>query len=199
LSARAWDRLTALANGDDPDALPDYSGSCMIALYPPPDVADQLAVDGGLAAGDMHLTIAYAGDAAGVDSGALLSAAQGLASRAPAEATISGHARFTGGDDGDVIVALIDSPAVDQLRRDAEAYLAALGITLPPEHGFTPHMTICYPDPGDPDPVGRIAATPVTFGAVTATHGEDRTTYPFGEPAAQAPSGWAALSQGVSR
>lgn len=194
-----WDDLAVLAAGGDAPAQPDYSGSCMIALYPPADAAAQLAVEGGLPAADMHLTIAYTGDAAGVDPAALTAVAQGLASRAPVEAAVSGHARFTGGDDGDVIVALVDSPAVDQLRRDAEAFLAAQGISLPSEHGFTPHMTIAYQDPGDPDPVGRIPSFPVTFGTVTATHGEDRTTYPFGEPAAQAPAGWAALSQGGSR
>jgi len=194
----AWDDLAVLAAGDDAAAQPDYSDSCMIALYPPADAASQLAVDGGLSPGDMHLTVAYAGDAADVDSGALSSVAQALAGRPAVDATISGHARFTGGDDGDVIVALIDSPAVDQLRRDAEALLAAQGIVLPSEHGFTPHVTICYQDEGDPDPVGRIPAFPVTFAGVTATHADRKTTYPFSEPQAAA-AGWAALSQGVSR
>ena len=190
-----WDGLAVMAAGDS--AQPDYSGSCMIALYPPPDVAGSLAAEGGLPAADMHLTIAYTGDAADVDPGALSAVAQSLAARPPLEATISGHARFTGGGDGDVIVALIDSPAVDQLRRDAEAALAAQGIALPSEHGFTPHMTISYQDADDPDPVGRLASAPVTFGAVTATHGDQRTAFPFSEP--QAAAGWAGLSQGVSR
>lgn len=199
MTATAWaDLAGAMAAGDDAASQPDYSGPCMIALYPPADVAGQLAAEGGLPADEMHLTVAYTGDAADVDAGKLASAAQALASRPPVAGTVSGHARFTGGDDGDVIVALIDSPAAGQLRRDAEAALADQGIALPSEHGFTPHMSICYQDPAGPDPVGRIQSFPVTFGAITATHGDQRTTYPFSEPAAPA-AGWAGLTQAVSR
>lgn len=161
---------------------PDYSGSCMIALYPPADVAGSLAVDGGLPPGGMHLTIAYTGDAADVDLRALGAVAKSLAGRPPVEATLSGHARFTGGSDGDVIVALVDSPALESLRADAMAALAAAGIAVPSEHGFTPHMTICYQDPAAADPVGRIDPVPVTFGAVSAVHGEQQDAYPFAGP-----------------
>lgn len=191
-----WDDLARLA-ALKPE--PDYSGSCMIALYPPADAAERLAVQGGLAPGDMHLTVAYTGDAADADASTLTRVAQSLAARSPVTGAISGHARFTGGSDGDVIVALVDSPAVDQLRRDAEAALAGQGIALPSEHGFTPHITIGYLDPADPDPVGRIPAFPVTFGAVTATHGDQRASYPFSDPSAQAADGWAGLSRDVSR
>lgn len=175
MTATAWDGLAAMAD----TAQPDYSGSCMIALYPPPDVAEKLAVPGGLPASEIHLTIAYTGDCADVDPSSLAAAAQALASRSPVSATISGHARFTGGDDGDVIVALADSPELDALRRDAEAALAAQGIAIPSEHGFTAHMTICYQAPDDPDPVGRIAAFPVTFTGVTAEYGSQRSASPF--------------------
>jgi 2'-5' RNA ligase len=134
-----------------------------------------------------------------VDQFALASAAQELASRAPVTAVISGHARFTGGSDGDVIVALADSPALDVLRRDAENALAVRGITLPSEHGFTPHLTICYLEPGDPDPVGRLDAFPVTFPAVAAEYGTGRYAFPFaGEPASAPVPGtaaWLALTE----
>jgi 2'-5' RNA ligase len=164
------------------DDQPDYSGSCMIALYPPSGVAGSLAVDGGLLPGEMHLTIAYTGDAADVDSQVLGAVAQSLSGRPPVEATVSGHARFTGGADGDVIVALVDSPALESLRTDALAALAAAGIAVPSEHGFTPHMTICYQPPEAADPVGRLAPVPVTFGAVAAVHGNQRDAYPFDAP-----------------
>jgi 2'-5' RNA ligase len=191
-----WDDLAVLAAGSAVPQ-PDYSGSCMLALYPPADVAAKLATEAGLPPGEMHLTLAYTGDAADIDTAALSSVAQALSARPPVTGTVSGHARFTGGEDGDVIVALADSPAVDALRRDAESLLEAQGIGLPSEHGFTPHMTICYQDPAGPDPVGRISAFPVTFGAVTATHGDQRTSYPFSEP--QAAAGWAGLREAAIR
>jgi 2'-5' RNA ligase len=199
VTATAWDLLAAM----NATAQPDYSGSCMIALYPPPEVAEQLAAAGGLPPDDIHLTVAYTGDCADVDQFTLASAANGLADRPPVAATVSGHARFTGGDDGDVIVALADSPALDTLRRDAENALAARGIAIPSEHGFTAHMTICYQDPGDPDPVGRLESFPVTFTGVTAEYGTQRYTFPFsaapGEAqAALAADPWAALAREAS-
>jgi 2'-5' RNA ligase len=171
----AWDVLAAMSDA----AQPDYSGSCMIALYPPPDVAANLAVPGGLPPDEIHLTVAYTGDCADVDQFTLVSAANALATRPPLDVTISGHARFTGDPDGDVIVALADSPALDVLRRDAETALAVRGIDLPSEHGFTAHMTICYCDPADPGPVVRIEPFPVTFAGVSAEYGTQRYTFPF--------------------
>ncbi len=47
-------------------------------------------------------------------------------------------------------------------------------------------------DPDDPDPVGRIPAEPVTFNAITAAHGKNKTARPFtdragiGDPARDA-------------
>lgn len=196
MTATAWELLAASVTDA---AQPDYSGSCMIALYPPPDVAERLAVPGGLPPGDMHLTVAYTGDCAGVDPFTLASAAQSLASRPPVAATISGHARFTGGGDGDVIVALADSPDLDALRRDAETALAVRGLGIPSEHGFTAHMTLCYQDPDGPDPVGRLESFPVTFAGVSAEYGTQRYTFPFAAAGdAQScvrPDPWDALAQ----
>ncbi len=160
------------------DTQPDYTGSCMIALYPPPEVAEALAVPDGLSAEGMHVTIAYTGDAADVDPEALNAAAKALAGRPEITAMISGHARFTGGDQ-DVIVALVDSPALETLRADARKALSAAGIPIPSEHGFTAHMSIRYCGQDEDDPVGRLAALPVTFGAVSAVHAKVRTDYPF--------------------
>jgi 2'-5' RNA ligase len=160
---------------------PDYSGSCMIALYPPARIAEALAIDGGLNPEDLHLTIAYTGDAADVDPEALAAAAKALASRPPLAAMISGHARFTGGDQ-DCIGALADSPELEQLRADARTVLDSHGIGIPSEHGFTPHIAVKYQGTDDPDPVGRLAPIPVTFAAVSAVHGDVRTDFHFHVP-----------------
>ncbi|HMH94157.1 MAG TPA: 2'-5' RNA ligase family protein [Streptosporangiaceae bacterium] len=171
---------------------PDYTGSCMIALYPPPETAEKLAVPDGLSAKSMHVTIAYTGDAADVDPKALKAVAKALAARPPFTATISGHARFTGGEQ-DVIVALVDAPELETLRSDARKALDAAGIAIPSEHGFTAHLSIRYCGQDDADPVGRLAAFPVKFGAVSAVHAKKRTDYPFTDPlAGQAREAYAA-------
>jgi 2'-5' RNA ligase len=157
---------------------PDYTGSSMLALYPPPEVAKALAVDGGLDPADMHVTIAYTGDAADVDRNQLRKAAKQLAKRPPFKATISGHARFTGGDQ-DAIVALVDAPELELLRADARKQLGKRGIAIPSEHSFTAHMTLKYVGKDDPSPVARLTPRKVPFAAVSAAHGSNRKDHPF--------------------
>jgi 2'-5' RNA ligase len=172
---------------------PDYSGSAMLALYPPPELAARLAVPDGLDPDDMHVTVAYAGDAADVDPDALKAAAAALSARQPIRGVIAGHARFTGGDQ-DVIVALADSPGLESLRADALRVLASSDIAVPSEHGYTPHCTLRYLGHDDDDPVGRLPAEPVTFAAISAVHGDVRTDYPLAlpDPAEAFAAGWAA-------
>lgn len=157
---------------------PDYSGSAMLALYPPPDLAKALALDGGLDPAGMHVTLVYVGDAAHVDPQALNAAAKALADRWPLAAQISGSARFTGAD-RDVLVALVDSPDLEDLRRDAVARCAEHGITVPREHGYTAHLTRAYIDPADPAALERTEPLTAAFTAISAVHGQDRTDHPF--------------------
>lgn len=159
-------------------ASPDYSDGCMIALYPPQPLAEELAVPDGLDPGDMHVTVAYLGDTADVDRDTLLAAAQALAARQPIEAVISGHAQFTGGNQ-DVIVALVDSPGLEDLRQDVLTALDERDVTIPREHGYTPHLTLTYIDRTAASPVDRIDSRPVNFSAVSAVYGAERTDFRF--------------------
>jgi len=157
---------------------PDYSSGCMLALYPPPSLAGDLAVPGGLPAAEMHVTVAYLGDAADVDLTKFTAAAETLLDRAPVRGAVSGHARFTGGA-SDVIVALIDSAGLEDLRGAARTALAGAGIEIPREHGYTPHLTLRYQDADDPDPLWRLPARPVTFTHLAVVWGKERTNLPF--------------------
>lgn len=164
-------------------AQPDNSGGCMLALYPPLDVAKALAVDDGLPPEALHCTLVYAGPAADTDAVALNDAARQLAQRAPFTAAVSGSARFTGGDT-DVAVALVDSADIEDLRRDAMDLLSAAGVQVPRDHGHTPHITRQYLSADAADP-GRLAAFPAQFTTVSAVHGGTRTDYWFtGKPPA---------------
>jgi hypothetical protein len=155
-------------------AQPDFTDGAMLALYPHPDLAEALAVPGGLPAEELHVTVAYTGKADQVDPGRLRAAAEMVTDREPIQATISGHARFTGGDKGDVIVALIDSPQLEQLRRDTVDALTEQGIPLPADHGYTAHMTLAYVGPDDPDPVGRLQPSSTVFPTLAVVHGTSR-------------------------
>jgi 2'-5' RNA ligase len=153
-----------------------HMNGSMIALYPPRELAEQLAVPGGLAPEEIHCTIAYTGLADGVDRDTLRKVAASLTSRPPIQASISGHARFTGGDQ-DVIVAVVDSPGIEDLRRDALEALNAHGITAPREHGYCAHLTLAYIDPNAESPVVRLASAPTLFSTVNAVHADDRLGY----------------------
>lgn len=176
-------------------ASPDFSDGCMIALYPPPDLAQALAVDGGLPPEEMHVTVAYLGDTADIDVDVLREVVAQLAERQPFTVQFAGHARFTGGDK-DVIVALADSPDLEDLRRDTLDALRERGIEVPRDHGYTAHCTITYLDPDDEAPLTRLDAQPVEFTTLAAVHGKDRTDFtlehPIAAPAREAfAAGWA--------
>jgi 2'-5' RNA ligase len=162
-------------------ASPDYSDGCMIALYPPPDLAEKLAADGGLPPDEMHVTVAYLGDADGIDGDQFREVVEELAARKPIEAQVSGLARFTGGDK-DVIVALIDSADLEDLRRDTLDALTERGIEIPRDHGYCAHMTVTYIEADEPSPLDRIEAVPTEFSALAAVHGADRTDIPLEHP-----------------
>jgi 2'-5' RNA ligase len=180
----AGDQIPRIAD-EDTEANPDHSTGCMLALYPPADLAEQLAVDGGLPVAELHLTVAYCGDAADVDAAALTAVADAVAQRAPVSGEISGLARFVGGEDGDVIVALVDSPGLEDLRSDVLDELEAAGIEVARNHGYTPHITLIFLEPDADSPIERMEAMAVTFGALSAVHGDDRTDYPFGDVPAE--------------
>lgn len=160
---------------------PDYSDGCMIALYPPLELAEQLAVEGGLPAEDLHVTVAYLGAAVDVDGDALREVVAELAGRRPFTAQLAGLARFTGGDK-DVLVALVDSPDLEDLRRDTLDALYERGIQVPREHGYTAHLSISYLDPDETAPLDRLEAQPVGFTALSAVHGTDRTDTALAHP-----------------
>ncbi|WP_055588646.1 2'-5' RNA ligase family protein [Streptacidiphilus griseoplanus] len=154
----------------------------MVALYPPRDVAEDLVVDGGLPPEELHVTVAYCGDAADVDAEALRAVVAALADRPPLQASVSGVARFTG-DEQDVLVALVDSPDLEQLRRDVLDALTATGIEVPRDHGFTAHCTLTYLAPDEPAPLDRLPSRPVRFDALSTVHGTDRIDHRLDDPA----------------
>lgn len=158
---------------------PDYSDSCMLAIYPPADIVAALAVPGGLDPDSLHMTVAYTGAAADVDIRDLTAAAIDAARRVgPFTATVSGAARFTGGEQ-DVAVALIDAPQLEDLRRAALDALAAHGIDVPREHAFTAHLSRTYLPADEPGPPARLAPMQFLVGALSVEHGTTRIDIPL--------------------
>ncbi|MFG3709207.1 2'-5' RNA ligase family protein [Micromonospora sp. NPDC047670] len=161
-------------------------GSCMVCLDLPDDVAEQLAVPGGLPAGELHVTLVYLGkeltDAQRAQVADITAAV--AAAHPPLAGQLGGLGQFPPGDDGVPVWAPVDVPGLAELRQDLVQQLAAAGLPVAGERGYTPHLTLTYltgPDEPTPDPV---PPTSVRFDAVTWTHGPVWTAVPLAGAAA---------------
>ena len=124
----------------------------MVALRVPLAAARNLAIEGGEPPSDLHVTLAYLGDADEMDPDVLQSLHDRLSAIAlvtpPVEGAVNGLGRFRGPEE-DVLYASYDAPDLPALRhRVVEAVMEA-GAELAGEHGFTPHITIAYGEPGE--------------------------------------------------
>lgn len=181
-------RLYRRVNGEWPgrakdtkdDAPADVKTGVMVAFEPPADLAEALAVDGGLPPEDLHVTLAYLGKTSDVDHDVLREVVEGFAGESmDVTARVSGVARFTGGDDGDVVVALVESAELDDFRADLVDALTDAGLSVSRDHGFTPHITLTYLGEGGESPVARLDPVDVRFGWVSLSVGEDDWDFPL--------------------
>jgi 2'-5' RNA ligase len=176
---------------------PGMSTSAMVALYPDPTVADQLALDGGYDPADLHITLAFLGADAVLttDREAVEAVLAPLAAAlAPLDGSVSGVGRFTpalppGTGEGEwPLVALIDIPALPEFRQRLVAALGAAGVDVARDHGFCPHMTLAMVGPDDEWAAAQILAAGVDasalrFGSIVLAWGDEHVSFPLGQPA----------------
>lgn len=153
----------------------------MVALFPPPEVAKKIAHPGGSPAEDLHVTLAYLGEAKdlGVEPEELVEVIRAATEGAgPLSGQIGGIGRFPDTGEGTPTWAPVDVPGLAELRTRILDALAdsPVGDKIRRDHGFTPHLTLGY----DLDDVGDIEPTPVQFGEVYLVVGDDRYPIPLG-------------------
>lgn len=147
--------LRALYDVDTQDA--PYNG-IIVALGVPTLTARRAAIPGGLPADEMHVTLAYLGDAREhTDARPFLRLAgllHNLAEHTPAvTAQFGGPGKFLGVNKGqDAAYLNVDAPALPALREAVVRAVQEAGLTVDMTHGFTPHVTLRYQDPGQPHP-----------------------------------------------
>lgn len=155
---------------------------CIVCLVPDPDTAQALAVDGGLAPEQLHLTLCLFGDTELLGpierAEALLAVRDAAACCAPLAGEISGIGRFTNGEQ-DVIYASLDSPTLNELREQVCDALEAAGFALAEDHGFTPHITLTMVDSGMPSPIEIVEARPVRFETLGVWFGPEHLSVPL--------------------
>ena len=154
----------------------------MVALWVPPEVAMQLAVDGGESPADLHVTLVYLGHREAVSDEAL-NAVRGVVEAAaaiePLVGVVSGIGRFVGGEQ-DVIYASVDVPGLSALRESLAGALAACGIAVPKDHGFDPHITLAYVAPGAASQADLAAPIPITLADLVVAAGGERASWRCG-------------------
>lgn len=155
----------------------DHQGA-MVALFLEPDVAGQLAVPDGEAPDTLHVTLAYFEDAAADRSDwDELHAAVAAASDAhlPLAGKIAGQGVFHADDGGTVHWASPDVPGLNLLREDVVARAEGMGFAVRQDHGFTPHITLRYDEPGTDEPAPEVPVTDLAFDRLTLAVGGDMT------------------------
>lgn len=183
----------------------------MLALIPPPEVAAKLRQDGGMEPDDMHVTLGYYGKLGEHITQEQLDGMKKCVAKAcqgykPFKAAIGGLGRFTAtasSDGKDVLVGLVDSPELHDLREDLLKAVqksstvtkdgeepAPSGPTHFKNHGYTPHITLGYIDVGDPLAVHKLDRDEFTFTQLVLQVGKDKTVYTLGEAHNVAKSIW---------
>ncbi|MGI5337666.1 2'-5' RNA ligase family protein [Streptomyces sp. CA-181903] len=149
----------------------------MVALYLPAGVAGKIAHHNGTAPRDLHVTLAYLGDADQLPghpddlAGILATALRGAA---PLTGTVGGIGRFPDTGEGEPVFVPVDVPGLTELRERVINALALspLAGALRSDHGFVPHITLGYDLPAD---IPVVPPLPVVFDTVHVVRGPDAT------------------------
>ncbi|MFE2157105.1 2'-5' RNA ligase family protein [Streptomyces lydicus] len=147
----------------------------MVALYVPAGIAGKIARPDGTAPRDLHITLAYLGDADQFsghpdDLAGLVAAA--LDGHQPLAGKIGGIGRFPDSGDGEPVFVPVDVPGLSELRERVVSALALspLAGALRTDHGFAPHITLGYDLAKD---IAAVPPIPVTFDTVHVVRGPD--------------------------
>lgn len=157
----------------------------MVALVPPEQVRKGLAVEGGEAPEDMHVTVGYLGKKDNVDPDALHRAISSFAQEAPPlSGKVSGFGNFEVDperNDGfsHAHVGLVDIPGITGFQSKLNEHLGREGLKINHEHGLQPHLTVAYGH--EPAEYDRMPDTTSHFDLphVTVAHGGTWTHYPL--------------------
>ncbi|WP_141753959.1 2'-5' RNA ligase family protein [Streptomyces subrutilus] len=146
----------------------------MVALYPPPAVAERIAHAEGSPPAELHVTLAYLGDAdqlPGHPDDLTHIVQMALSGVGPLTGSIGGIGRFPDHGSGIPTWVPVDVPGLAEVRqRIVDGLASHYDGVLRTNHGFVPHLTLGYDLPDVPD----VPSLPVDFSAVHVVRGADR-------------------------
>ena len=158
----------------------------MIAWFPPKELADKLAQEGGEKPEELHVTLAYLGkqEAFTDDQVELLkdTVEEYCKQFSPLQGMLGGNGRFPAtpsSDDKDVLIKMVDVAMLEKFREELIEELADKGIPIVRNHGYTPHMTLAYVDPDYTGECTHPDTEDIVIDALTVAIGGERHVYPL--------------------
>lgn len=158
----------------------------MTGYWIDPQLGAQLAIPGSEPANELHITFCYCGDTAELDDVAIaraISECSWLCSHTPPlTGKIGGVIRFNASpqsDGRDVFCAQVDVPGLAEFREKLAQGLAMAGCPPSTAHGFTPHITLAYLEPGMSMPTEFLPDLPIAIDALDIAIGDRRTRIPL--------------------
>lgn len=169
--------------------------SSMVAFMLPKAVASKIAVEGGVPAEDMHITVLFNGkldDAAFAEVVTKVKEFGSGWSGGPLKGTIGGIGTFPAdpnSDNGAPWWVPVDVPGLNTVYEQLSGVVGHAS-----EHGYTPHSTLTYVKDGETPP-SPVPSTPVEFTSIWVVRGnEERVEVPLGAGAGADLSECATLS-----
>jgi 2'-5' RNA ligase len=160
----------------------EHTGA-MIALFLTPEAAQALELPGGEPASDMHVTLAYLGEAADWTSQQRARLRDCLARFAASHTLGSGATddlgRFNVSEEGKYpLIAHVNLPGLNGFRAALVHELARNDLPYDTTHpDYKPHITLAWlPDDSKP-PVQSIAPVPLRFDTLWLAMGDERTGF----------------------
>lgn len=158
----------------------------LVSLWLEPAQSVALAVPGGEAADQLHVTLAYCGkadDIGDVGIARALAAVADVAAEHPVlTGKVNGAGRFSASpqsDGKDVVYAVPDVPGLAELRHCVAECLRECGVPPRADHGWTPHITLAYVDAGTAQ-LPAVRPVALRFRVVTVSVGDARTEVELG-------------------
>lgn len=152
----------------------------MVAWMLPRHVAEMIAVPGGEPLQDLHLTLAYLGQASAMspdESRKLVGIVGEVCNRhLQLVGTLNGFGRFTGKPDADTepLWVGVNLPGLLTLQADLVEALKASGLPVSTEHDYSPHITVAYVPREQGTPSVTVAPVGITLDALTVCVGPHR-------------------------
>ncbi len=154
----------------------------MVAWILPRYVAEMIAVPGGEPLQDLHLTLAFLGEASAMspdESRKLVGVVGEVCNRhLQITGTLNGFGRFTGkpGSDVEPLWVGVNLPGLLTLQADLVEALKAAGLPVSTEYDYSPHITVAYVPAEQPTPSVTVAPVGITLDGLTVCVGPHRYT-----------------------